>query len=69
MEALTIIEGISLVNLDRCISCGICVSTCPEEAIKLREKEKEFILPKDSSVLYLKIMIKNRESGEGSKQH
>ncbi len=28
------------INRDRCIGCGLCVITCPEEAISLVQKEE-----------------------------
>jgi Fe-S-cluster-containing hydrogenase component 2 len=31
-------DGLSEINLDRCIGCGLCSTTCPEEAIRLVPK-------------------------------
>ena len=34
------------VDLDKCIGCGLCVSTCPSEAISLiRKSPEEIVLP------------------------
>ena len=42
MDALTIEEFKSVVNLDRCIGCGLCVTTCPNDSLLLvRKPEKE----------------------------
>ncbi|MGQ9722356.1 MAG: ATP-binding protein [Candidatus Jordarchaeum sp.] len=61
MNALTIVENVSTVNLIRCIGCGNCVPTCPSEAIRLRKKEEEIIPPKTVEELYKKIKsIKNQ---------
>lgn len=32
-------------NSDRCIGCGLCVTTCPSEALTLERKSEENILP------------------------
>jgi ferredoxin len=39
---------------DRCIGCGLCVSTCPSEAIKLVRKQPEKMVPppKDEMAWY-----------------
>jgi len=37
-----------MVNTDRCIGCGLCVTTCPEDALSLMEnlKTNNFSPPK-----------------------
>jgi len=61
MDALTLIDEKSSVNLIRCIGCGVCVPTCPSEAIHLLKKEKDTIPPKDWDTLYAMIMEKKKE--------
>ena len=41
---------------DKCIGCGLCVTTCPAEAIKLIRKDSEEIIspPKDEMEWYEK---------------
>jgi len=34
-----------VLELSRCIGCGLCVAACPEKAIRLKRKEKPFIYP------------------------
>jgi Na+-translocating ferredoxin:NAD+ oxidoreductase subunit B len=34
-----------VLELSRCIGCGLCAAACPEKAIKLKRKEKPFIYP------------------------
>ena len=58
LEALTIVDGVASVNLDRCIGCGNCVANCELNASQLRKKEVELLLPKDTDALYTKIMSK-----------
>jgi Fe-S-cluster-containing hydrogenase component 2 len=32
MDALTMVDALAVLNTDRCIGCGLCVTTCPERA-------------------------------------
>jgi len=34
-----------VVDLNRCIGCGLCAAACPEKAIKLHRKDKPYIYP------------------------
>jgi Fe-S-cluster-containing hydrogenase component 2 len=56
MEALGAGDGATAVDLDRCIGCGLCVATCPTEAVTLRAKAEKAVPPKDLKALYGKIM-------------
>jgi electron transport complex protein RnfB len=56
MDAISIIEDLSQVNLERCIGCGVCIPTCPEDAIKLVKKELEVIPPSNTKETYMAIM-------------
>ncbi len=38
MEAVTMEDMKAIIDEARCIGCGLCVSTCPEEAISLSLK-------------------------------
>jgi len=38
MEAMTLDAGSVKLNKDRCIGCGLCVSTCPAGALRLTRK-------------------------------
>lgn len=39
-------EEAYLVNRERCIGCGVCVSTCPTEAMLLvRKPEEQWVTP------------------------
>jgi Fe-S-cluster-containing hydrogenase component 2 len=56
MEALGAGDGATVVDLDRCIGCGVCVPTCPSEAVHLRAKPREVVPPRDLKSLYGRIM-------------
>ncbi|MFX0023657.1 MAG: 4Fe-4S dicluster-binding protein [Candidatus Hermodarchaeota archaeon] len=45
MDAITLTDDVSNVNIARCIGCGNCVYTCPSEAIEFLSKEKQFSPP------------------------
>jgi len=38
MEAIQINNGNAVIDLNRCIGCGLCVTTCPTGAMELRRK-------------------------------
>ena len=56
LEARTIVNNISVVNLDRCIGCGNCVITCAAKATRLVKKDVALVPPKDKDAEFMKIM-------------
>jgi ferredoxin len=56
LEARILVDGKSIVNLDRCIGCGNCVTTCPSGATRLVLKETVLVPPKDKDTTFMKIM-------------
>jgi ferredoxin len=48
MNAITI-EKTAKIAAARCIGCGLCVTTCPMEAIYLEEKSKDIQVPPPAS--------------------
>ena len=39
-------DDVAGIDLDRCIGCGLCVTSCPEEALALVQKpEKQLKTP------------------------
>jgi Fe-S-cluster-containing hydrogenase component 2 len=57
MDALDSSDGATRVDEDRCIGCGLCVPTCPSEALSLVPKSRETIPPADQRSLYKKILV------------
>jgi len=57
MQALTQGDSGMLFNPDRCIGCGLCVSTCPSGAMSLvRKPENELPrIPKNMAELYIRL--------------
>jgi dihydropyrimidine dehydrogenase (NAD+) subunit PreA len=37
--AMSADHGVARVKVDECLGCGMCVALCPEEAVRLRERE------------------------------
>jgi electron transport complex protein RnfB len=57
MDALEMEDDSPSVNLDRCIGCGVCVSTCKSGACELIAKDTKHVPPKDSEAMYKKILV------------
>jgi Fe-S-cluster-containing hydrogenase component 2 len=57
MEALSVADKKAVLNLDRCIGCGLCVSTCPTGSLSILRKPKarQPYVPKDVIETHVKI--------------
>ena len=38
MDAIDMVDEKAVINLDRCIGCGLCVTTCTTDAMRLVKK-------------------------------
>jgi Fe-S-cluster-containing hydrogenase component 2 len=57
MEALHLDNKKSVLDVNRCIGCGLCVSTCPTHSLSLvrKPKEKQPYVPKDIIATNIKL--------------
>ncbi len=51
-DAIQIVDGVAVIDDDKCTGCGVCVSTCPRSIIQM--------LPKDQTVV---VMCRNEAIG------
>jgi electron transport complex protein RnfB len=56
LEARTIVDSVSVINLDRCIGCGNCVALCPSNANELCKKIEEYVPPKDKDTFFISLL-------------
>jgi Fe-S-cluster-containing hydrogenase component 2 len=58
MDAIDVDDGIAAVDRNRCIGCGLCVTTCPTEAMQLIKKPDDQLYepPKTGVETYIRIM-------------
>ena len=56
MGAILYKEKKAHVDLIRCIGCGLCVTTCKDEAIKLKRKSDIYIPPDTTEDLMDRLM-------------
>jgi Fe-S-cluster-containing hydrogenase component 2 len=65
MQAIHMNEDqISTINKDRCIGCGLCVTSCPTEALSMivKPEGKQYLPPESGMDLMLKTAEKRGTS-------
>ncbi|MCF6247892.1 MAG: 4Fe-4S dicluster domain-containing protein [Desulfobacula sp.] len=53
-------KKIIAIDEKRCIGCGLCVATCKSGSLKLKNKEDQFVPPKNFDDLF-ELIIKNKK--------
>ena len=48
------------VAVSRCIGCGLCVPTCPSDALRLVKNERQQVPPEDEEALYDEVMANKK---------
>jgi Fe-S-cluster-containing hydrogenase component 2 len=58
MDAIEVNDGIAAIDSNRCIGCGLCVTTCPTQAMQLVKKPDDQLYepPQNGVETYVRIM-------------
>jgi len=52
MDAISLVDSVSIVTRKRCIGCGNCVNACQDDAIHLNKKDRQHVPPMTTMDLY-----------------
>jgi len=55
MQAIACDDGPAAVKVERCIGCGLCVTTCATGRVRLRGESRRPVPPKDTPRLYARM--------------
>jgi Fe-S-cluster-containing hydrogenase component 2 len=57
MEAIRLGDGKMVLDLDRCIGCGLCITTCPTDSLSLKRKPEaaQPFIPKNIVDTHIKL--------------
>ena len=56
-DAISIVDGVALIDRNKCVGCGVCAAECPKGVIKL--------LPEDTKV---QVMCSSKDKGKLTRQ-
>lgn len=56
-DAIRVVDGVAIVNRDKCVGCGLCVKTCPKHLIELVPESK-----------HVSVQCSNRDKGPAVKK-
>jgi Fe-S-cluster-containing hydrogenase component 2 len=65
MEALSLEDEQVVLNSDRCIGCGLCVSTCPTDSLILMRKSERKHVPLNFETTWKEISLAHAEKQTG----
>ena len=60
MNAIEAKDGQMEIDYDNCIGCGLCITTCPNNAITLLKNDVNYKPPRGPYFLFLKMLKKKR---------
>lgn len=56
MKAIEIKDDTAIVDIEKCIGCGLCVTGCPTGAVELFEREQMPLVPAMAQEMTLKVL-------------
>jgi Fe-S-cluster-containing hydrogenase component 2 len=56
MRAVELKNNLAVVDINRCIGCGLCVSACPAKAMNLVRRSEQPDIPATSQEMGLKVL-------------
>lgn len=56
MEAIEVVDDLPVVDLDRCIGCGLCVTGCDVDAMGLERRQESPRTPESMRALGAQVL-------------